>query len=294
MATSVGIIGLGVMGKQMARHLLQAGYEVYVYNRSQPAIDELMTAGAHPAASPAAVAAMATVIITMLPDAPDVELVVLGPHGIVMAAAPETLVIDMSTISPMSARDIAAKLAMHQIHFLDAPVSGGERGAIDATLSIMVGGDENDLSLALPVLSTLGTTITYCGPQGAGQIVKACNQIVVTSALAGLAEALVLGMRGGIAADTILTVMRGGYAQSRVMDIRGTAMARHDFTPGGKTRFLKKDLGIVLDVAQAYGVTLPTTLVTDRHLAELIAQGLGDLDHTALILSIEQRTKKNG
>ena len=294
MATSVGIIGLGVMGKQMARHLLQAGYEVYVYNRSQPAIDELMTAGAHPAASPAAVAAMATVIITMLPDAPDVELVVLGPHGIVTAAAPETLVIDMSTISPMSARDIAAKLAMHQIHFLDAPVSGGERGAIDATLSIMVGGDENDLSLALPVLSTLGTTITYCGPQGAGQIVKACNQIVVTSALAGLAEALVLGMRGGIAADTILTVMRGGYAQSRVMDIRGTAMARHDFTPGGKTRFLKKDLGIVLDVAQAYGVTLPTTLVTDRHLAELIAQGLGDLDHTALILSIEQRTKKNG
>ena len=287
MPRRIGFIGLGIMGKPMARNLLKAGYALTVFNRSRPAVDELIAAGARPAASLREVAEQSDAVITMLPDSPDVEGVVMGESGVLAGARAGLLLIDMSTISPLVTRRLAAEAQQRGVQMLDAPVSGGEEGAIAGTLSIMVGGDVFGFERARPIFETLGTTITYCGPSGAGQTAKACNQVAVALIIAAVSEALVLGTKAGVAPEIILQVLGGGLAQNRVLELRGPNMIRHRFEPGGKARFHRKDLGIVLDIARAYGVSLPTTAVVDQLFAALIAAGRGDWDHSALMTVIE-------
>ena len=287
MAERIGMIGLGLMGLPMARHLLAAGYPLTVYNRSQGAVTLLAQEGAQPAASPREVAEHADIVITMLPDTPDVERVVLGADGVIEGVREGMLVIDMSTISPAGARHVDEQLAARGAHLLDAPVSGGDVGAQQATLSIMVGGRHEDFEQAHPLFAVLGKTITYCGPSGAGQVVKACNQVVVAFTLAATSEALVLGARAGVDPEIVLRVLGGGLAQNRVMDLRGPTMARHHFAPGGKARFHRKDLGIALDLARETGAVLPIAALIDQLFGALVANDGGDLDHSALLTVIE-------
>lgn len=287
MQERLGVIGLGLMGQPMARNLLAAGYPVTVFNRSRPPLDALVAAGARGATSPREVAAQSDVVVTMLPDAPDVEAVLLGPGGVRDAARDGLLAIDMSTISPAVTRRLATALEERGVHLLDAPVSGGDIGAQQATLSIMAGGRQEDFDRAQPIFEALGKTITYCGPSGSGQVVKACNQVAVALTLAATAEALVLGTRAGVSPEVILRVLSGGLAQSRVMDLRGPTMARHQFAPGGKVRFHWKDLGIGLQLAREHGVSLPITGLVDQLFGALMANGSGDLDHSALVTVVE-------
>jgi 2-hydroxy-3-oxopropionate reductase len=295
MPERIGMIGLGLMGKPMARNLLRAGFPVTVYNRSRPAIDELAAAGATPAGSPREVALHSDIVITMLPDSPNVEAVVLGApstgsgqsDGVLAGGRPGLLLIDMSTISPIAARAIAAALEQHGMRMLDAPVSGGDVGAINATLSIMVGGAAEDLQRARPVFEALGTTITHCGAIGSGQIVKACNQLVVALTLAATSEALVLGAKAGVQPEIILQVLGGGLAQNRVMDLRGPTMIKHHFEPGGKAKFHHKDLGIILQLARSHGVALPMTALVDQLFTALIEHGGGERDHSSLLTVLE-------
>jgi len=292
-----------MMGKPMAHNLLRAGFPVIVYNRSRPAIDELAAAGAVPARSPREVAAHSDIVITMLPDSPDVEAVVLGApsthsagsgqadpgqsDGVLAGGRPGLLVIDMSTIAPSVARSIAATLEQHGMRMLDAPVSGGDVGAINATLSIMAGGAAEDMQRAQPVFEALGTTITHCGPNGSGQIVKACNQLVVALMIEATSEALVLGAKAGVQPEVILKVLGGGLAQNRVMDLRGPTMIEHRFEPGGKAKFHHKDLGIILQLARTHGVALPMTALVDQLFTTLIEHGGGERDHSALLTVLE-------
>jgi 2-hydroxy-3-oxopropionate reductase len=288
MTERIGFIGLGLMGKPMVRNLLRAGFHVTVFNRSTPAIEALVAEGAHPGASPEHVASQSDIVITMLPDTPDVEAVVQGPQGIVAGAQGGLLLIDMSTISPIATRRLAAELEQQGIHTLDAPVSGGDVGAINATLSIMVGGSKDDLERARPVFSALGKTITYCGPNGAGQAVKACNQVVVALVIEAVSEGLVLGAKAGVDPEVILQVLGGGLAQNRVMDLRGPTMIRHHFEPGGKAQFHRKDLGIALQLAREHNVALPMTALVDQLFTTLVANEQGGLDHSALLTVIEK------
>jgi 2-hydroxy-3-oxopropionate reductase len=288
MIERIGFIGLGLMGKPMARNLLRAGFHVTVFNRSQRAIEELVTEGAAPGASPEHVANQSDIVITMLPDTPDVEAVVQGPRGIAAGAQPGSLLIDMSTISPLVTQRLADALQQQHIHMLDAPVSGGDIGAINGTLSIMVGGSKEDFERAQPVFSALGKTITHCGPNGAGQIVKACNQVVVALIIEAVAEGLILGAKAGVDPAVILQVLGGGLAQNRVMDLRGPTMIRHHFAPGGKAQFQHKDLGIALQLARDYNVSLPMTALVDQLFTTLIASQQGGLDHSALLMVLEK------
>ena len=246
----------------------------------------MLAAGATAAASPKEVAANTDVVITMLPDSPDVESVVMEPT--VLLPEPKwPLLVDMSTISPVSTKVIASELAKAGVRMLDAPVSGGDKGAIAGTLSIMVGGDRRDFDSAKQLFEAMGKTITYCGPIGSGQIVKACNQIVVALVIEAISEALVLGSKAGVDPEVILQVLSGGLAQTRVMDMRGPTMIGHDFTPGFKARLHRKDLNIVLQAARENGVTLPVTALVDQMFTKLVAGGKG-LDHSALLTVIEE------
>lgn len=287
MTERIGCIGLGLMGKPMARNLLKAGFHVTVYNRSRPAVDVLVAEGAVAATSPEQVAQQSDIVITMLPDTPDVEAVMLGEQGILAGAHEGLLVIDMSTISPLGTIQLAATLEQHGVHMLDAPVSGGDEGAIAGTLSIMVGGQEADFERARPVFSALGKTITLCGSHGAGQTVKACNQVVVALIIAAVSEGLVLGSKVGVRPEILLQVLSGGLAQNRVMDLRGSNMVNHRFEPGGKAQFHRKDLGIALQLARAYDVSLPLTALVDQFFTTLVAHQQGNLDHSALMMVIE-------
>jgi 2-hydroxy-3-oxopropionate reductase len=275
------------MGLPMARHLLAAQFPVTVFNRSRPAIETLVAEGALEGTSPRHVAEQSDIVITMLPDTPDVEAVVLGRNGIIEGAHEGQLVIDMSTISPLATQRIAGELQQHGVHMLDAPVSGGDVGAINATLSIMVGGAAEDLERARPVFSVLGKTITHCGPSGSGQVVKACNQVVVALVIAAISEGLVLGSKAGVNPEVILQVLGGGLAQNRVMDLRGPTMIRHRFEPGGKAQFHRKDLNIALQLAHAYNVSLPITAIVDQLFTTLVARDQGGFDHSALLTVIE-------
>jgi 2-hydroxy-3-oxopropionate reductase len=287
MAERIGFIGLGLMGRPMAHHLLTAGYSLTVFNRSRPAIDELASAGARAARSPREVAEQSDIVITMLPDGPDVESVVTGAAGVREGVREGMLFIDMSTISPLTAKRIASVLESHDVRMLDAPVSGGEEGAKSATLSIMVGGREEDFKRAQPIFSVLGKTLTHCGPSGSGQIVKACNQVLVALIIEAISEALVLGAKAGVAPDIIVNVLSGGLAQNRFMDLRGSSMIRHSFEPGGKAAFHLKDLRIVKQIAQEYGVVLPMGILVEQLFTSLVANGNGGLDHSALLTVIE-------
>lgn len=288
--TKIGFIGLGIMGKPMVRNLLSAGYVPVVFNRSRAAVDELAADGAVAANSIQEAVENSDVVITMLPDSPDVESVVLGENGILKEAKPGTLLIDMSTISPVVTRKLAAELSSAGIRMIDAPVSGGDKGAIAGTLSIMAGGEQADFDAAMPIFEAMGKTIVLCGPIGAGQVVKACNQIVVAIVIEAVSEALVLGSKAGVDPEVILKVLGGGLAQNRVMDLRGPTMIKHDFTPGFKSKLHHKDLGIVLQTAKEFGVAVPVAESVEQMFVELANSGGGELDHSALLTVIEERS----
>jgi 2-hydroxy-3-oxopropionate reductase len=287
----IGFIGLGIMGRPMAGHLINAGYSLIVRDVNQGAADELVTKGAKAAASAKEVTTQCDVIITMLPDSPDVESVALGEGGIIEGAGAGKIHIDMSSIAPASAVKVAKALSEKGMRCLDAPVSGGQVGAQNAALSIMVGGEKKLLDEVMPIFQTMGKTITHCGPNGAGQIVKACNQIQVALNIAGMCEAFVLGAKAGVDPAVILQVLSGGYAQNRVMDVRGPKVIKGDFQPGFKSRFHFKDLNIILKTGADYEVELPVTTIVHKLFAELLDAGGGDLDHTGLITVLEQMAK---
>lgn len=283
--TNVGFVGLGLMGKPMAANLLRAGHRLTVHNRSRPAVDELVALGATGARSAAETAADADVVITMLPDGPDVRAVA---EQLFEAARPGTLLVDMSTIAPLVARDLSAQAVERHLSMLDAPVSGGDVGAREGTLSIMVGGREEDLERARPLFEALGTTITHVGEAGAGQVVKACNQIVVALIFQALSEALVLGSKAGVEPAKILDVLGGGMAANRVIEIRRRNFLEHDFAPGFKARHHAKDLAIVLDTARELDVALPATALMAQAFAALQSHGRGDEDDSALLTLVEE------
>ena len=287
MSDAIGFIGLGIMGRPMAHNLLKAGFPLVVHHRHQAVTDEFVAAGASAAARPRDIAASCDVVITMLPGPTQVEEVLVGSGGIIEGAHAGLVVIDMSTIAPVVASTLAARLAEHGVTLLDAPVSGGDTGAIAGTLSIMVGGDEATFRRCVPIFQALGKTIVYVGGSGAGQVVKACNQIVVALVIEAVSEALVLGSKAGVDPAKILQVLGGGLAANRVMELRGANMLAHDFTPGGRVRFHHKDLAFALETARKYGVSLPVTALVDQMFASLEVKGRGDLDHSALLTYLE-------
>jgi 2-hydroxy-3-oxopropionate reductase len=288
MGDRIGFIGLGAMGRPMARNLVSAGFDVVVHNRSAGSVRELVAAGARAAASPGEVARDASVVITMLPATADVEAVVCAPGGVLEGAAPGTLIIDMSTIAPAAAASLAARAAREGCVFLDAPVSGGDVGAAAGTLSIMVGGDAEHVDRARPVLEVLGSTIVHVGAHGAGQTVKACNQIVVAGTIAAISEALVLGASAGVEPGVIVDVLRGGFADSRVLEVRGENYSTRRFEPGFRAALHLKDLGIALETAHRAGVPLPATAAVTQLFAAMDARGYGDRDHSGLVLLVEE------
>jgi 2-hydroxy-3-oxopropionate reductase len=287
MSTTIGFIGLGIMGKPMARNLMKAGYKLVVYNRSRASMDELAAEGAATAGSPKAVAEQSDVVITMLPDSPQVQEVMTGENGVLAGAKAGTLVIDMSTISPVVTQEVAKVAQEHGVRMLDAPVSGGDVGAQQGTLSIMVGGSAEDFEQAKPIFEVLGKTIVHVGDIGAGQVVKACNQIVVALTIEAVSEALVLGSKAGVDPAVIIKVLSGGLAANRVMEVRGPNFLKHDFQPGFKIALHHKDLGIALSSGREYGVVLPVTALVDQMLEALKLRGQGDQDHSAILTLIE-------
>lgn len=287
MTETIGFIGLGIMGKPMAQNILKAGYSLIILNRHPEVTHEFVAQGARSADSPRDVAAQSQVVITMLPDSPQVEEVILGPHGVLEGANAGLTVIDMSTISSVVTRHIATRLAERGVAMLDAPVSGGDKGAIAGTLSIMVGGDAEVFARCLPLFQAMGKTIVHVGESRAGQVVKSCNQIVVALTIEAVSEALVLGSKAGVDPAKILQVLSGGLAANKVMELRGEGMRTHSFTPGFRVRLHHKDLGIALGAGRAYGVPLPVTAIVDSMLGALEADGRGELDHSALLTFIE-------
>lgn len=285
----VGFIGLGIMGRPMVRNLAAAGFELVVYNRSQDDIDTVVTEseGIQPAASPREVAQRTAAIVTMLPDSPDVRDVVFGENGLLPELASRHLLIDMSTIAPAAAIEIDAALRERGARALDAPVSGGERGAISASLSIMAGGDAADFDRAMPLFSAMGRTIVHVGGPGAGQIVKACNQMVVAINYAAVSEALMTGAKAGVNPAKIVEVLSGGLAASRVLELKGMGMIAGQFQPGFRIDLHRKDLGIAAETARASGVPAPVTAVVAQLFEALAAAGRGDLDHSALVTVYE-------
>ncbi|WP_203432748.1 2-hydroxy-3-oxopropionate reductase [Jiangella asiatica] len=292
--TTIAFIGLGVMGGPMAANLVTAGFTVTGYNRSPEKVERLVAAGGRGAGSVTEAVAGADVVITMLPDSPDVRAVILGDDGVdgvLAAAAAGTVVVDMSTIRPDVARELAAAGAERGVPVLDAPVSGGEQGAVDATLSIMAGGDESAFNQVLPVLEALGSTVVHMGPAGAGQTVKAANQLIVAGTLELVAEALVFLDAHGVDRERAVTVLGGGLAGSAVLDRKGPAMLARDFAPGFRVDLHHKDLGIVTAAAREAGVVVPAGALVAQLMASLRAQGHGSLDHSALLLLVEQLSR---
>ena len=283
----IGFIGLGVMGKPMARNLLAAGHELVIHSRTRADVDELAAEGATAAPGPREVGERSDVTITMLPDSPQVEEVLAGDDGVLAGAAPGSLVIDMSTISPVVTRALAVLAGERRLGYVDAPVSGGDVGAREGTLSIMAGGSDEDFERARPLLEKLGKTIAHVGPVGAGQVVKACNQVVVALTIEAVSEALVLGSKAGVDPATIIQALSGGLAANRVMEVRGRNFLEHDFEPGFRIDLHHKDLGIALATAREYGVALPATAAAGEMLQALRTRGAGDRDHSALLTLIE-------
>ncbi len=283
-----GFIGLGIMGKPMAGNLLRAGYQLVVCNRSQGAVQELVAAGAEAASSPREVGARCGVIVTMLPNSPHVKEVVLGPNGILEGAKPGTVIIDMSSISPLAVREIAATAAEKGIEMLDAPVSGGEPKAIDGTLSIMVGGKQEIFDRCFELLSTLGTSVVHCGDIGAGNVTKLANQIIVALNIAAMSEALVLGAKAGVAPETIYQAIRGGLAGSMVLDAKAPMVLNGNFKPGFRIELHLKDLANALETGHEVGVPLPLTSQVMEIMQALKVDGRADHDHGGIIQFYEK------
>ncbi len=280
--STIGFIGLGIMGKPMARNLLKAGYSLTVSNRSHGPVDELIADGAQAGATPRDVAARSEVVITMLPDSPDVESVALGDDGIIGGTRDGALWIDMSTIAPATTKRVADELAKKGVSSLDAPVSGGETGAIDAALSIMVGGSDEAFARAKPIFEALGKNIVHVGALGAGQVTKACNQIVVGVTIEAVAEALALAEAAGVDPAKVRAALLGGFAQSKILEVHGQRMIDRTFNPGFKSRLHRKDMNIAANAGDEYGLNLDAAKLAREHFDRLIARGDGERDHSAL------------
>ena len=285
---TIGFIGLGVMGKPMAANLHAAGYDVLAHNRSRAAVDAVAAEGIRPADDVAHVAREADVTITMLPDSPEVLEVALGTGGILAHARPGSTFIDMSTIRPDTARQLAREAQARGVEFLDAPVSGGEQGAIDGTLSIMVGGAAATLAAVSPVLSAVGKTIVHVGPAGSGQTVKAANQLIVAGNLELVAEALVFLEAQQVDTEAAISVLEAGLAGSTVMSRKARTMVRREFQPGFRIDLHHKDLGIFTAAAREAGAASPLGAILAQLMASARAQGDGDLDHSALFRLVER------
>ena len=283
---TIGFIGLGIMGTPMSTHLLNAGHKLVVYDVVPEAVQRLVDLGAKAGSSCKDVASQVQVVVSMVPDSPDVERVYLSEDGVLSGVRAGTLLIDMSTISPTTAIEVAKQAADKSCPMLDAPVSGGDVGAKNGTLSIMAGGEAETFERAKPILGIMGTPV-LCGESGAGQTVKACNQIQVALNFIGMAEALVLGAKAGVDPAIVVKVLSGGYAQSRVMDVRGPRIVKGDFAPGFRSRFHYKDLNIIRETARAYQCALPASALAHELFSAMQANGWGDLDHSAVIKVIE-------
>jgi len=286
MDRKIGFIGLGIMGKPMSKNLIKAGHELTVYDVVEAPLRELQALGAKVAGSSKEVAEKTDLIITMLPDSPDVEKAALGSGGVFEGIRAGSTYIDMSTISPVTTKKLAERAKAKNVRILDAPVSGGEKGAVDATLTIMVGGDKKVFENSLPIFQAMGKTIVHCGDDGAGQVVKACNQILVAGVLESAGEALVLGAKAGVDPEIVLKVIAGGYAM-RVLDVRGPLVLKRDFKPGFKTRLHYKDLGIALSAGSEYGVPLPVTGLIHEMMGAMKVSGRGEYDHSAIVTILE-------
>ena len=288
MALTIGMIGLGIMGRPMAKNLLKAGYQLVVHDRSQEPVQELVSAGAKAAASPKEVAGQLDVLITMLPSSPDVELVALGRDGIVEGARKGLLYLDMSTISPLVSQQVGQTLGAKGVRMLDAPVSGGEKGAIDAALSIMVGGEKADFDAALPVFQALGKTITHLGSLGAGGFTKLANQIIVAVNLTALGEALTLAKKAGLDRALTLKALSGGLAGSKCLDQKSPNYLAGTYNPGFKIDLHFKDLGLIMESSRALGVPLPCTAVVQELFNAMRVKGKGGFDHSGVITLLEE------
>jgi 2-hydroxy-3-oxopropionate reductase len=284
MAQPIGFIGLGLMGRPMALNLRNKGFEVVVHNRSRPAVEALVAAGAKAAASPAEVARSAKVIVTMLPDGPDVEKVLEGEAGVFAAMSRDTVIVDSSTIAPATARRLAARARELGASMLDAPVSGGEIGAIDGTLTFMVGGEAAALESVRDVLSAMGKPerIVHVGESGAGQICKVCNQIVLGGTMSAVAEAIALSRKAGVDPMQVRAALMGGFAQSRVLEVHGERMITGNWKPGFKAKLYKKDFGIAMNTLSEYGVSAAASAVVNQTVNAQIAAGEGEEDYSGL------------
>lgn len=283
----IGYIGLGLMGKPMARNILRSGYQVIVHNRSRQSVAELVREGALEATSPAEVARDVDIIFTNLPDSPDVEAVALGSQGIMEGAHAGLIYIDNSTIKPATARHVGQKLAEKGVRMLDAPVSGGDIGAINGTLSIMVGGDKESLEKAMPVLRSIGKTITHVGDLGTGQIAKAANQIMVAAQMVAMGELLILAQKSGADPRKVIEAIRGGAAGCWTLENKPSRLFEGHREPGFKAHMQAKDLGIVMDTAREYGVPLLAAGVHAQLYQAMLEMGMGDLDNSAVLGVIE-------
>jgi 2-hydroxy-3-oxopropionate reductase len=283
MASRVGYIGLGLMGKPIARNLMKAGYDLTVHNRSREAVDELVAEGATEAWSPKEVAGQSDFVFTNLPDSPDVELVVLGPDGVIEGAHPGMMYIDNSTIKPETARSVAEALAEKDVVSLDAPVSGGDLGAKAGTLAIMVGGPREAFERAVPLFEAIGESLTYVGLSGAGQVAKACNQVMVAAQMVAMGELLLLAQKCGVDPRRVVEAIQGGAAQCWTLDVKPERLFNGNREPGFKSYMMHKDLGIVLDTARAYGMPVPATAVNQQLYEAMLQMGMRELDNSAVI-----------
>ena len=282
MSERLGFIGLGIMGRPMAGHLVDAGYQVTVWNRTTSKMAPLVERGAAAGKSPTEVAAASDITITMVADTPDAVEVILGSDGVLQGARRGSVVVDMSTISPVATRQIAQKLAERGVEMLDAPVSGGERGAIDGTLSVMAGGKPEVFERVLPVFQKMGKQIVHLGGTGAGQVTKACNQLVLSLTLLGVAEALTLASKAGVEPAKVRAALLGGFAQSRVLELHGQRMLDRNFEPGFRTSLYHKDMGIVMETGRSAGMPLVGGALAAQLYQIAMNQGLGDKDNSVL------------
>jgi 2-hydroxy-3-oxopropionate reductase len=286
--SKIGFIGLGIMGKPMSKNLIKAGHELVVYTLNQDAIDELVSAGAEAVSSPKEVAERCSLIVTMLPNSPQVQEVVLGPNGIIEGAKPGSMVIDMSSIAPGVSREVATSLAEKDVRFIDAPVSGGEPKAIDGTLSVMVGGSTADFEEAYPVLKAMATSVILCGEVGAGNVTKLANQIIVAVNIAAVSEALMLATKAGVNPETVYKAIRGGLAGSTVLDAKAPLMLERRFDPGFRINLHIKDLNNCLETGHDMGSPLPLTAAVMEMMQTLKVHGLDHQDHSALVQYYEK------
>jgi len=284
----VGFVGLGTMGSFMAANLVRAGFDLTVWNRTAGRADELVALGASVASSPAALAQSCDVVVACLTDSPQVDAVLFGPEGLANGLAEGTLFIDCSTLSPLMACAFAERLSRHGVAMLDAPVSGGSEGAKNATLSIMVGGEDSDVARAQPILESMGRTVTHLGPVGSGQWAKAINQVILAGVYLGVAEGVTLGLKAGLDVERVLSALKGGAAGSWILENRSERMIRDDYPLGFKISLHRKDLGIGLDLARSVGAVLPVSALAATFEDGLIAQGHGDDDNSALARPIRR------